>query len=306
MATSNPTTAMDMQYFEFGWLPELITYLDCSAAQIQPIVTSRDRFQYILNSPRTKEGWFYPPLEPENWAPGPAAEQLVYTDWFALPQTHMLTLETSEEDSRKLAAFVVETFGMLKGMQLVLKGWGHFYRTPIEPGLLGDIKGTIPAAVSRVLERAVEFWRAQPESRETIYGAVHWHLLGPSYGHAFEQFGAAYAVLDTCWAVHSQMGQTVRRVPHSERLPTLCDHYGLHLPDWGVVTNGRSRLSELRNEYFHESKWGGWSIGLGHPQDVPSIHLQLFYFNTRLLLALLGEHTEYTKSFGAHEPRLLE
>ena len=86
----------------------------------------------------------------------------------------------------------------------------------------------------------------------------------------------------------------------------MCAYYGLDLPPWGVVSAGRSRLSELRNEYFHESLWGGHPIGLGHPQDVPSIHVELFCLNSRLILAMLGDKNGYTRSQGGHQPWLLD
>lgn len=295
-----------MRAYKFGWLPDLSTF-DGAEFSIAPLETSRAAFEHIVRSPRTKDGWFYPPLEPEYWAPGQNAEPLLYTDWFALPATHQLNFREELDDSKRLAAFAVETLGVVYGMQLVLEGWGHFYRTPIKPGRVGDIKFVKNAAASRLVDRTLHFWQEYPDARKNMYGAVHSHMFGCSYGHAFENFAAAYATFDTCWAVHTQLGRPPSgRTPHAERLPALCAYYGLELPEWGIVTTGRSRLSQLRNEYFHESLWGGEPIGLSHPDDVPGIHLELFYFNTRLILTLLGERTGYTGSRGAYEPRLFE
>jgi hypothetical protein len=76
----------------------------------------------------------------------------------------------------------------------------------------------------------------------------------------------------------------------------LSTAYDLPLPKWAIVENGRSVLSKLRNEYFHESRWGGAPIGVAYPTEAPDIDVELFYFNARLLLAMLGERTDYTRS----------
>jgi hypothetical protein len=130
--------------------------------------------------------------------------------------------------------------------------------------------------------------------RRWIFGAAHWHLFGPSYEHPFEQFGVAYSVLDTCWRIHAEVTSVKKAVKHASRIGELCAAYKLAVPPWAVLASGTSRLAELRNEYFHESLWGGQPVGFSHPADVPDINIELFWFNTRLLLALVGERSDYT------------
>ena len=280
----------------FGWLPQIASF-GGSLFKIDPLFSRPSEFDYITNSVRTKNDWFYPPLEPEYWSAGTNSQPLLYAEWFALPATHCLTFLHDEDDPVRLAALCAEVLGAIKGLQLLLEGWGHFYRTPVKPNLLGDIQTVKPAAVSRILDLAIEFWRANQSARKNVYGAVHWHIVGPSYQHSFETFSAAYSVLDACWAVHSQLGRArSARVPHAERLPIMCSFYDLQVPRWAVVSAGKSRLSELRNDYLHESLWAGEPIGFSNPRDVPSIDLELFCFNTRLILAILGERSSYTRS----------
>ena len=249
----------------------------------------------MRNSLRAIDGCFLPPLEPEWMSTNDLHQKTIrYTTWFALPTTHRLRLR--ERDHPELAAFLIGTLGVLKGLQLVLDGWGHFYRTPIAPGMLTDVVPAVSAIV-RVLESAYGFWDSNPAVGRLLFGAIHWHLFGCSYLHGFEKFATRYSVLDTCWRVHAlKNGINDRSVAHAERIVQLSAAYDLSLPKWAVVRNRKSVLSELRNEYFHESRWGGAPIGVAHPTEAPDIDVELFYFNTRLLLAMLGERTDYTRS----------
>jgi hypothetical protein len=58
----------------------------------------------------------------------------------------------------------------------------------------------------------------------------------------------------------------------------------------------RSDLVQLRNEFAHEGLFGGEPIGIAHPKNHPNIALELRCFNSRLLLALLGEKDPYVTS----------
>jgi hypothetical protein len=290
--------------FRLGWLPE-IEEIRTPVVDIRPLKTSLDDFAYIKTSPRTKEDWFYPPLEPEFSAQGSNSEPLVYADWFALEATHELYFPSSDTADPELSNFLTVVLGMLKGLQLLPEGWGHFYRTPIKPGELVDFHPTI-AAIQRVLPLAFDFWNRHPAVRTWIFGAIHWHLWGWSYQHPFENFGAQYAVLDTCWRIHQKVTGQSQRPSHSERILRLCEAYQLAVPSWAESDGSGSALSRIRNEYFHESLWGGKAVGLGHPQEHRGIHLELSWFNTRLVLALIGEDGPYVRSAIVYQPWLLE
>jgi hypothetical protein len=267
--------------------------MDAGAVRVIPRGSSVDA-NGLLSSPRVRDGWFYPPLEPEFLSANDLGyKHISFAPWFSLPQTHALVL--TQDTNEELATFLILTLGLLKGLQLVPEGWGHFYRTPIEPGKLVDFSPR-RAACERIMARAYEYWLETPAIRTWILGAIHWHLFGPTYEHPFEQFGVAYSVLDTCWRIHRETSPVARHMPHAERIVHLCDYYDLTAPPWAKLTGKSSSLSTLRNEYFHESLWGGQPIGFAQPVNIPDIHLELFWFNTRLLLAILGERCSYTCS----------
>ncbi|HTO77372.1 MAG TPA: hypothetical protein VMQ61_14965 [Thermoanaerobaculia bacterium] len=76
----------------------------------------------------------------------------------------------------------------------------------------------------------------------------------------------------------------------------MSNAYQLTIPRWAVISGGQSSRSRLRNEFIHEALWAGAPIEFSHTKDHPSLHFELAYFNTRLLLALLGESGEYVRS----------
>jgi hypothetical protein len=275
---------------KFGWLAQRCT-LRTSEFAVEPLGDPAGK-SFRLWSPRIRDGWFYPPLDPEFLAANDIGNKHIsLAPWFSLPQSHRIVL--TRDSNEELAVFLIAVLGLLKGLQLVPEGSGHFYRTPIEPGTLADMTAR-SSACKRILTLGREYWLRFSSVRKWIFGAVHWHLFGPSYEHPFEQFGVAYSVLDTCWRIHSHVANVKGNVRHARRIVELCAAYDLALPTWATIAGDSSRLSELRNEYFHESLWGGQPVGFAHPVDVPDISLELFWFNTRLLLALLGEHSSYT------------
>jgi hypothetical protein len=285
----------------FGWLAERHR-LHAGPVTVEPLHSSREGFGFVLSSPRVRDDWFYPPVEPEWMSANDIGNAHInFAPWFSLPPTHRLVLPVEDADC---ASFVIAAFGVVKGLQLVPEGWGHFYRTPIKPGRRVDFDAK-PSACERILRASYDFSDRDQTIRRLMFGAMHWHLFGLSYDHPFEQFGVAYSVLDTCWRVHCAMTTVSAKTPHANRIVELCSAYDLAVPSWAVIIGKSSRLATLRNEYFHESLWGGHPIGFAHPADVPDIQLELFWFNTRLLLAMLGDRSNYTKSAISYQRQLL-
>jgi hypothetical protein len=280
-----------MATINFGWMPRECSFRD-DGLQIEPLPAYASAIVAVRNSLRAKEGWYLPDLQPSAISNDDLGRvTITHADWFSLPQTHQLSYPGVDDD---LGEFLVGVLGVLTGLQLVPEGFGHFYRTPIDPDLLNDVY-VAPPAIKRLLRLGLDFWLANPTVRPHIHGAIHAHLFGCSYEHDFEWFGFSYSVLDACWRVHAI--QSGKKDPsHAERIVELCTAYGLVLPKWAEVSSGSSDLKVLRNEYFHEARWGGRPLGYSSPQTVEGIEWELFWFNTRLLLAVLGDRSEYTKS----------
>lgn len=274
-----------MDQIQFGWLPEKTSYL-LPALRIEPVSDFDEVLTSVRESGSIERDWFYPPRVGDE--PKPA-------EWFKLPFTHVLQLVDEQIGRHRLSTFLVFVLGFLKGLRLIPEPWVHVYRVPTKVHQLQDFHVYQPA-ISRVLERALEFWRSRSsDSKIAMVGALHWHALGRTYEHPYEVFNAQYTVLDTCWRIHSYAVGVEPPASHAQRAQILASVYGLDVPEWALVNGKQSYLSRLRNALIHEGLWAGEPIGLAHPNEFPSIHLDLYRFNSRLLLALLGDTSDYVR-----------
>lgn len=278
-----------MDEVNFGWLPEKETYA-LPEFRIEPADDFDQALATVRAENRIEDDWFYPPLVDDE--PKPA-------EWFKLPFTHKLFVVDETVGRHRLSTFLVFVLGFLKGIRLIPEPWVHVYRVPTRPHQLQDFYVFKADVMRRVLRQALEFWQSSDVTVKTrMLGALHWHSLGRTYERPYEVFNAQYTVLDTCWNIHVNLGgkPTLKNGPnHTERVKVLAEACGVHLPEWAVVHGKKSYLSQLRNDLLHEALWAGEPIGLSHPKDYPTIHLELYYFNSRLILALLGDKSEYTR-----------
>jgi hypothetical protein len=272
-----------MDTIRFGWLPEQQTYV-LAEMRIEPVEDYDLMIAKVLTSGDVEDDWFHPRYNDDSKR----------CERFQLPSTHTLSIIDELDGRHRLSTYLVFILGFLKGLRLIPEPWHHVRRVPTKLQRFQDFYVYEPT-ISRILGRAVEFWRSNNiQIRRAMIGALHWHSLGRTYEHPYEVFNAQYTVLDACWNIHMNLvGKAVS--PHARRAEVLAAAYGLHLPEWASVSGKESYLSHLRNDLVHEALWEGEPIGLAHPKEHPSIHINLYHFNSRLLLALLGERNDYTR-----------
>ena len=121
---------------------------------------------------------------------------------------------------------------------------------------------------------------------KNYYAAIHWFLFGQSYSHVFEKFDAQYRVLDCCYKISTELNHINRARYHAERIEKLCTYYDIFLPNWAKSKDGKSTLSELRNNLIHEAKYAGEPVGLN--SDDKQLWFNLKLINERILLSILG------------------
>ena len=273
-----------MDKIHFGWLPEKRTYV-LPDLQIEPVEDYDAVIEIVLGSKDIEQDWFY----------GRIPDEPKHADWFKLPFTHTLNIDDEQDGRHRLSTFLVFILGFLKGLRLIPEPWVHVTRVPTKLHQLQDFHAYEPA-VTRILNRTVEFWRSNSTTlRRAMIGALHWHALGRTYEHPYEVFNAQYAVLDACWSIHSNLAHQSESISHARRAEVLASAYDLHLPEWATVSGKQSYLSRLRNDLIHEALWAEEPIGLAHPKEYPQIHIDLYWFNSRVLLSLLGESSDYTR-----------
>jgi hypothetical protein len=281
----------------FGFWPKQWT-ITAGAIHIEPLPDFQEVVKLINDDDRAAGDWFHPPLTPA-YAPGTPHDERpeVYAPRYSLSPTHLLTLPDS--DGRVCGELLLAVLGMVEGLRLIPEDWGHFYRTAIRAHKLCDLICS-RSDLAHVLGATHVFWHAHsiPEIRRGIFGAIHWLLFSQSYEHQFEEFGPQYTVLDACYHVHCLIhGAPSPRVSHARRASFLATQYSIPEPTWAAMRpDSACDLSEIRNAFIHEGRYGSDPIGFGHPTSHPSIVLELKAFNMRVVLGILGIGCGYVKS----------
>jgi hypothetical protein len=269
---------------EFGWLPLAKTFRG-DGFHIEPLTDFGDVVASIRESAFVERDWFYPPLI--------EGSTVRASEVFQLPTTHVLESDLSDDEVH----FIITVLGFIYGLRLIPEEWVHFYRARITPHTRVGFY-IQDDAILRILSEARATWASANRSvRKKLFGALHWHMFSRSYEHTFEVFNAQYTVLDTCWRIYAEQKNIAKDPRHPERVVMLAQHYQVPLPPWAAIDDGKtSFLSRLRNELAHEGLFAGEPIAFAHPREHEAIHRELFSFNTRLLLALLGEDSWFVHS----------
>ena len=282
-----------MSKTRFGFWPRP-WHIAAAGLSVEPVADCADVVEFVNKHERAFDGWMHPPLGRRfssalglsvPWMPATA---------YNLPSTHELSLDTDDE---ALADFSIALIGLLDGMLLVREGWNHFYKTPIEPAKLVDFVCT-EDEMSQAVDMATRRWRGlDRDCQKWMLGAIHWYCFTAAYEHQFERFGGLYIVLDTLYRIHVRLGGSAADT-RAEQAAVLADAHRIPLPDWAQVhtidNKDVSRLSTLRNEFFHEGRYGGKPIGFDAPEE--NITLEFEAFVTRVILGMLSVHCAYVRT----------
>jgi hypothetical protein len=269
----------------FGFLP-----LRLDLGGVNFAIATLDSFdstvERVLRLPRMYDGWLWPPARKA----GTTAPEPLFT----VPMTHELMFSGIPVALQDVfAEYLVSVVGFLHGIALTPEGWVHLTRVRVQPGQAHDYLLEDSARI-RVLELAIRFWEGQPERRDAMVGILYWHTAAQASQHDFERFAWQYSVLDACWRLHVVMNSISSEPRHAERISILAKDYDLTMPkSWDA---GRA-VAKVRNKLLHEARWGGKPVGFGgRTSSDMSFASTLFWFNTRLILAILGETGAYVRS----------
>lgn len=306
----------------FGYWPRKVE-LHAARAVIRPLDNYDDIVEAMQQNERVANGWLYPPLVAAcDRTIAIEKRPRIYEQIFYTGSTHCLIMPRSGT-SRQLGEFLIALLGMLEGLRLVPYGWNHFYRAAIKLHSLSEVDCR-RQDLEHVLTIAQVFWRkADAKVRRLMFGAIHWRLFSESYEHEFERFGGQYTVLDTCWNICERLDgkwwtawSPKTKAVHASRPKLLAKRYRMRVPSWAKTRKSRSekgnsqfcKLSQLRNNFFHEGLYGKTPTAFGYPKDFKgSIDFQLAAFNTRLILAILGVECKYVRSSAeTHCPSALD
>lgn len=277
---------------ELGWLQSANEY-HATDLRILPLPDFDESRAFVLTSGHICKGWFYPPIQQLQ---DEGVKDIIPVPHFALPPTHVL--EVPHGKSQEFKEFIITIFGWAMGLKLQPAHWGHFYRVAIEPGKLTDFEYS-SNHVTTILNLAQKYWKDHKGSPAiaSLLSAIHWYLFSQSYTHYFERFLMQYTVTDAIANIFKILGKIEERTGNY-KLPTeLSNMLKVQLPPWGIISDKKTTLSEIRNEMIHEAKFYGHPIGFTAPPPSDNIPLvEMEAFNCRLIAATIGAHGKYTKS----------
>lgn len=276
---------------DFGFLKENI-YYETEGFQIAPLPDIWERVEGLSSAGLISEGWLYPPVEePRGKHEDP--EKFPKIPWraFNLPATHQVNLKNNCKN-REREEFIVNILGFIKGVKLIPSEWCHFYRVQIEPHRSIGFYCTENETVE-ILNKVDQFFHThKPETQKVLFGAIHWFLFSESYYHDFERFDCQYKVLDACYKLCRDI-YDLKKCKHTERPVEMANYFNMPVPNWAKLEGATSKLSILRNQFYHEALFAGEPIGFNMPDG--SLIFQLKNFNAKLLLSIIGVKADYIK-----------
>lgn len=268
---------------EFGFICERALY-STEHVTIKPLPDIDEKYKIIKDNLFIEEGWIYPPVKIDS--NGKPTKSMSF---YRLPNSHVLSINISESDALdNLSDFIITFFGFLKGMQLKPNGHGHFYKTPINQAkLVGFIIDDND--FNHILDMAINFFINHREIAHIFHAVVFLFLFGQSYSHGFEKFDAQYRVMDGCYNISKKL-YGIQARNHAHRIIKMCNEFNIPIPNWAKMLDGKSFLSQLRNELVHEATFAGDRIGYNLPAE--NYYFGFPRVNEKLILSIIGVKSE--------------
>lgn len=290
---------------QFGYYPR-----PCDIASgrfsVQTLPDHESSVSAVVGDSNVFKDWFYPgALQHRDFMSGNVRSMPYNARVFALPKTHVVTLNESE--SQEDLDFVVWCFSFFIGMRLTTTEAGFLDATPIQPGKLVDFILS-RCNVGDVIEVALTYLeseRADSRAPKRIAAVIHALFLAQyPQNLPFEQFQYLYMALDACFKLVAVKEAQAPRTTHGGRVQWMCEKFGIPVPDWAKNAKAApSVLSVVRNDTFHEALFFdgplGFSIYGGNQPaaDRANVMLQMQALVCRLLVAILGQSgSSYVKT----------
>jgi len=215
---------------------------------------------------------------------------------FGLPKTHAIKLHTT--DNLEELEFVVWCLSFFTGMRFTTTDAGFLDATPVKPSTLVDFilsRRCLDYSVQMTLDYLTAE-RGNPLAMRRVTAVIHALFLAQyPQSLSFEQFNYLYMALDACFSLLHAKETGRLHVKHAERIPWMCGKFNMPVPDWAdCSTTGKSGLSSVRNDTFHEALFFSQPLGFSvyggnHPGSDPhNVTLQMQALICRLLVAILG------------------
>lgn len=281
-------TAGLLDRYAFGWIEEPWRYSG-PGFEIFPVENYDQMVAEVVHGAVISRDWIYPPavdINPLMHSP---------TIVFLTPSTHYLQIDANV-DHPGLSDFLILVLGFFLGLKLTPAGLGHMQRMARRRGLLVDFTDS-GRDLEHAMRRAMLFFSSHRNDHEVLAlteAAFHWFLSSQSYNHAFEVFAWQYTVLDNVHRLTEILVPSYAALGggHAQRPVNLANQFRSPLPvnfvDPSRSMPNAAALARVRNELVHEARWLGQPLGFSANSDTWELLVQLKYFNSQLLLGLLG------------------
>lgn len=271
-----------MMEVKFGYYPnELDLTVDDVAIQTLPDFS---RIDQNVNGENyyVKNGWLY-------------CDSRV----FGLSKTHVLAHKSST--SLEHLNFLVWCLSFFTGIRLTTTEAGFVDATPLLTRKLVDFQ--IPS-IQKAVQASEVYWHQNNHDEKRIknlMGIIHALFFAQNPKHfCFERFMYFYVALDGCYALFSKTFESLNpKAPNNKKIQIMCEHLGIDVPAWAVLKNGKTEISNIRNDLMHEALFlneplGFVSFGNSKTDDIT---LEMEGLICRLLIAvLIDANCEYVKT----------
>lgn len=244
-----------------------------------------DRFKDDLSKQTNEDGYIYPPVVYSAYLVNGAEAKPIPNSkrpahMWQVPTSHIITYKTVTMDSARvgISGFLIHLLAFLTGQTAQFFDW--------------HVAGRIPTKANRdfcfleqswhaYTETALATWRAlDTDGQKRLTNILYCRGRLFAYEEFWEEFLFNYMIADSIWKFKFKPGGK-----HGERIATMCKSFGLH-EDPDIF----KKITDLRNDLFHESLWSKEMPGYSPNGVEEAIHLRNIV--EQLIVRCLGFTTE--------------
>lgn len=272
-----------------GFIPEKLK-ISNTIITLEPLENHKEIMERVKSEFHIQNGFCFPYLENKKYKDkveeGNIVRELVskgppfQPEMFQFIPTHSFQFYKHQEPSLinnftvNPSFFLLQVIAFIPGYRIMPEMFWFDGKLP-----MNSSNNVICNKYDLVLEKAHLFWTSlPPEGRKDILGIFYFFNRSRSYHWPFERFSHDFMVFDSAMKFYSTY-ILKSRFEKNRRYEHFLDLLKLNYDKDKLLG-----LAELRNDLFHEIKWGDGAPGLFEDGE---IFEETFRFR-RLLLAVLG------------------
>lgn len=271
-----------------GFIPDKLKIVN-SIVTLEPLENHKEIVGRVKSEFHVKDGFCFPYLESKKYKDkveeGNIVRELVWKgppfqpEMFQFCPTHRFQLhkETSEQINNfteNPSFFLLQVIAFIPGYRIMPEMFWFDGKIP-----MNSSNNVICNKYDLVLKKAYLFWTSLPDQgKKDLLGMFYFFNRSKSYHWPFERFSHDFMVFDSAMKFYSTY-ILKSRFEKNKRYEHFLDLLKLNYDKDKLLS-----LADMRNDLFHEIKWGDGAPGLFEDGE---IFEETFRFR-RFLLAVLG------------------